>query len=184
MVWSLLEQEDRVDARDAAALGDDHAMEDIGQLILLVLSGCVTNQLKDSGLVDSSTIPVLKEKNKKIQKKIQKNPKKIQNIQESHKNPKKSKKIQKIPKTEIINKNQKKWICKKKSKIWKKFENFQKITFISKKLKILETFFFSIFLSFFLKVLTTEEISLWPELSSQARFRIKGGPLSVTEEEE
>ena len=43
-----------VDARDDAALGDDHAVEDIGQLILL--SGCVTNQLKDSGLVDSGTI--------------------------------------------------------------------------------------------------------------------------------
>ena len=34
-------------------------MEDIGQLILLVLSRCVTNQLKDSGLVDSGTIPGL-----------------------------------------------------------------------------------------------------------------------------
>ena len=66
-------------------------MEDIGQLILLVLSGCVTNQIKDSGLVDSGTIPGLTKKSK--------NPKKIQKIQKKNlKYPRislKSKKIQK-----------------------------------------------------------------------------------------
>ena len=35
-----------------------------------------------------------------------------------------------------------------------------------------------------LLVLPIKEISLWPELSSLARLRIQGGPLSMTEQDQ
>ena len=66
----------------------------------------------------------------------------------------------------------------------KKSENLEKsrkITFFSKNLKILKIFFFAE-KNAILLVLSNEEISLRPELSSPACFRIQGagGTMSVT----
>ena len=40
-------QEDSLCVLDDATIGDDHAVEDLRQLVILILPGCVTNQLND-----------------------------------------------------------------------------------------------------------------------------------------
>ena len=73
----------------------------------------------------------------------------------------------------------------KKSENLKFFWKIQKNHFFSKNLKILKIFFFADKKNAIPLVLPIEQISLQPELSSSARFRIQGGgSTSVTEEEE
>ena len=63
----MVGQDDWAYVQDDTSLGDDHAVEDLGQLVIISLPGCVTNrldefgdeQLQDSVPLDSGAIPGL-----------------------------------------------------------------------------------------------------------------------------
>ena len=64
----------------------------------------------------------------------------------------------------------------------RKFENLEKSKKnILKKSENLKLIFFAKKKNAIPLVLPTEEVSLWPELSSSAHFRIQGGSTSVTD---